>query len=71
MFIFTTVFWIHDILVWIWICGFDLFISGFQAVLRIRDVYPGSGFFPIPDPGSKKTLGGKINLKKICCLTFL
>jgi hypothetical protein len=30
-------------------------------VWRIRDVYPGSGFFPIPDPGSKKTWGGKIN----------
>jgi len=22
-------------------------------VLRILDVYPGSGFFPIPDPGSR------------------
>ena len=24
-----------------------------SAVLRIRDVYPGSGFFFIPDPGSR------------------
>jgi hypothetical protein len=28
-------------------------------VLRIRDVYSGSGFFPIPDPGSNKKKAGK------------
>ncbi len=38
-------------------CRKDLMYS--YAVLRIRDVYPGSGFFPIPDPGSQKTWGGK------------
>jgi hypothetical protein len=35
-----------------WACrsGFDL-----GPVLRIRDVYPGSEFFSIPDPGSKRS----------------
>ncbi len=47
-----------------------------NAVLRIRDVYPGSGFFPIPDLGSripdpKKTWGGKIFFIFFCFLTFL
>jgi hypothetical protein len=33
-------------------------------MLRIRDVYPGSGFFSIPDPGSHKIKRrGKINEK--------
>ena len=40
-------------------------------VLRIRDVYPGSWFLPIPDPRSRiqKQLQ-KIEVKKICCHTF-
>ncbi len=57
-----------------------------RAVLRIRDVYPGSGFFPIADPGFFPSripdLGSRIpdpkkhgEVKKffyfICFLTFL
>ncbi len=39
------------------------------AVLRIRDVYPGSWFLPIPDPGSKN--GNKRDgWKKNFCQTF-
>jgi hypothetical protein len=38
-------------------------------VLRIRDVYPGSGFFPIPDP--KKHGEVKKIYIYICFLTFL
>ncbi len=40
-------------------------------VLRIRDVYPGSWFLPIPDPGSRvqKQLQ-KRGVKKISCHTF-
>jgi len=30
-------------------------------VLRIRNVYPRSGIFPILDPGSNKKRGGKVN----------
>jgi hypothetical protein len=37
-------------------------------VLRIQDVYPGSGFFPIPDSGSNKQRAGK---NKIVVLPFL
>jgi hypothetical protein len=36
-------------------------------VLRIRDVYPGSGFFSIPDPGFNKKEEGK----KFVVLPFL
>ncbi len=39
-------------------------------MLRIRDVYPGSGFFPIPDPGSKNS-NKREGWKKFCCHTFL
>jgi hypothetical protein len=39
------------------------------AVLRIRDVYPGSWFLPIPDPGSKNS--NKTEGWKICFLPFL
>jgi hypothetical protein len=47
----------------------QIFLS--QPVLRIRDVYPGSGFFPsrIPDP--KKYGEVKIFFYFICFLTFL
>jgi hypothetical protein len=38
---------------------------------RIPDVYPGSGFFRITDPGSQKTWGGEINFSYFCFLTFL
>ncbi len=41
----------------------------FAAVLRIQDVYPGSWFLPIPDPGSKKGIKRE-GWKKICCYTF-
>jgi hypothetical protein len=34
------------------------------SVLRIRDVYPGSGFFSIPDPGSKNSNKRKRGVKK-------
>ncbi len=40
------------------------------AVLRIRDVYPGSWFLPIPDPGSKNS-NKRERWKKISCHTFL
>jgi hypothetical protein len=30
-----------------------------EPVLRIRDAYPGSGFFSIPGPGSNKKEEGK------------
>ncbi len=43
--------------------------SHFLAVLRIRDVYPGSWFLPIPDPGSKNS-NKREGWKKICCHTF-
>jgi len=57
-----------------------------KVVLRIRDVYPGSWFLPIPDPGSRipdlgsriPNLGSRIQkqqqkreVKKISCHTFL
>ena len=51
----------------------------FKAVLRIRDVYPGSGMF-IPDPGSLfltipdpgfKNSNKRERWKKICCQNFL
>ncbi len=32
--------------------AFEMVLSAVKLVLRIRDVYPGSGFLPIPDPGS-------------------
>jgi hypothetical protein len=41
--------------------------------LRIRDVYPGSRFLPIPDPGSGITdpkTATKERGEKICCQTF-
>ncbi len=37
---------------------------------RIRDVYPGSWFLPIPDPGSKNS-NKREGWKKICCHNFL
>ncbi len=36
---------------------------------RIRDVYPGSWFLPIPDPGSKNS-NKRERWKKICCHIF-
>jgi hypothetical protein len=37
----------------------------FEAALRIRDVYPGSGFLPIPNPGSRiPDLGSKKKVTK-------
>ncbi len=39
-------------------------------MVRIRDVYPGSGFFPIPDPGNQKQQQ-KRGVKKNFCHTFL
>ncbi len=39
-------------------------------MLRSRDVYPGSWFLPIPDPGSKNSNKRK-GWKKICCHNFL
>ncbi len=47
-----------------------------SAVLRIRDVYPGSWFLPIPDPGSRISDPGSKNSnkrerwKKICYTFF-
>ncbi len=38
-------------------------------VLRIRDVYPGSWFLPIPDPGSKNS-NNRGRGEKISCHTF-
>ncbi len=41
-------------------------------MLRIRDVYPGSWFLPIPDPGSRiQKQQQKRGVKKICCHNFL
>ncbi len=50
-----------------------------KPVWRIRDVYPGSWFLPIPDPASRiPDLGSRIQkqqqkrgMKKICCHNFL
>ncbi len=43
-----------------------------NAVLRIRDVYPGSWFLPIPDPGSRiQKQQQKRGVKKVCCHNFL
>ncbi len=39
-----------------------------KAVLRIRDVYPGSWFLALPDPGSNKNK--KEEREIISCLTF-
>ncbi len=55
-----------------------LFLNLPQSVLRLRDVYPGSWFLPIPDPGSRiSDLGSQIQkqqkkreVKKICCHKF-
>ncbi len=52
--------------------------SNSKAVLRIRDVYPGSWFLPIPDPGSRiSDLGSQIQkqqqktgVKKFFCQTI-
>jgi hypothetical protein len=47
-----------------------------KAVLRILDVYPGSCFLSIPDPGSRISVPGFKNskkregLKQIFCPTF-
>ncbi len=44
----------------------------FKPVLRIRDVYPGSWFLPIPDPGSRipdPKSAKKRGVKKISCHT--
>jgi hypothetical protein len=35
----------------------EMNVSFWQAVLRIRDVYPGSRNKPIPDPGSRGQKG--------------
>jgi hypothetical protein len=40
-----------------------------SAVLRIRDVYPGSLFLPIPDPGSKNS-NKREGEKKIVVMPF-
>jgi hypothetical protein len=40
--------------------------ESYTAVLRIRDVYPGSAFFPIPDPGSSTLISDTI-LEKFKC----
>ncbi len=39
-------------------------------VLRIRDVYPGSWFLPIPDLGSRIQNSNKRGVKKICYTFF-
>jgi hypothetical protein len=60
------------LLVWIRILDSDpaVFVTDFQAVLRIRDVY--SGFLPIPDLGSRiQKQQQKREVKKISCHTFL
>ncbi len=38
-------------------------------VLRIQDVYPGSEFLPIPDPGSRgqKATGSRIRIRNTDC----
>jgi hypothetical protein len=57
-------------------------ITEFLPVLRIRDVYPGSWFLPIPDPGSRipgpgsripdpKTATKERGEKNLWCHTFL
>ncbi len=45
-------------------------ITNIWPVWRIRDVYPGSWFLPIPDPGSKNS-NKREGWKKNCCHTFL
>jgi hypothetical protein len=46
-----------------------LFLWGFSLpVLRIRNVYPGSSFLTIPDPGSNNS--NKRDWVKISCPTF-
>jgi hypothetical protein len=44
-----------------------------ESVLRIRDVYPGSWFLPIPDPGSRiqRQVEFREGWKPILCQTFL
>ncbi len=41
----------------------------YHLVLRIRDVYPGSWFLPIPDPGSKNS-NKREGWKKFVVITF-
>jgi hypothetical protein len=43
----------------------------FRSVLRIRDVYPGSGFFSIADPGSNKKKEVAIKYTKLKIIYFL
>jgi hypothetical protein len=45
-----TIYALHRLLDNIGVGGYS-----YSAVLRIQDVYPGSGFLPIPDPGSKNS----------------
>ncbi len=51
--------------------------GNWKSVLRIRDVYPGSWFLPIPDPGSRisdpetKNSNKREGWKKISCHNFL
>ncbi len=52
-------------------------VLSFISVLRIRDVYPGSWFLPLPDPGSRISDPGSKNSnrrerwKNFFCHTFL
>ena len=46
----------------------DFYLTRFP-VWRIRDVYPGSRFLPIPDPGSKNS-NKREGWKKIVVITF-
>ncbi len=53
----------------------DFFLSlknDVNAALRIQDVYPGSWFLPIPDPGPRiQKQQQKRGWKKICCHNYL
>ncbi len=52
----------------------DVLFWRLRSVLRIRDVYPGCWFLPIPDPGSRtpdpKTATKERDEKKNFCQTF-
>ncbi len=60
-------FWIRDLGSAVYILGHTYFL---EAVWRIRDVYPGSWFLPIPDLGSRiQKQQQKTGLKQVFCHT--
>ncbi len=55
----------------IYLAYFTVGAGSEYAVLRIRDVYPGSWFLPIPDPGSRiQKQQQKRGVRKISFQTF-